>query len=422
MIIVIYSKTFKVKTLLVSALIAFTFLFSGMFLHVSAVECNGATVGYVRSVNSEKHVSRNIMKEIENKVVDDTDIECNIRVFESYIIPANQMTEPDKIADDILDNDKNLISGYSLKLFGKTFCAYETMAEVNRYIDKIASVFSKYKKVSNISVLKFGIEKSYFSSPFEVKISEFLDYAGYNLNLSDYRDFTEMNKRETYSLYSPYVSEDTIISEGCDEIKKVQYYCNIHNEKIIGKELISETVLQESVPQLIYTSDKNKVSRENAVEALFCLDNGMSEKQKEFVAKILPTVIDGYNNYDILPSLTLAQAILESDWGTCHIKNNLFGFKSYSINEPRTACLTHEFVNGEYIETTCYFRTYNSFEDSVKDYHNLLYNNQIYSKVISADNYVDACKEQGKSGYATCPTYGEQLLNLIETYNLYYWD
>ena len=45
--------------------------------------------------------------------------------------------------------------------------------------------------------------------------------------------------------------------------------------------------------------------------------------KEEFIQAVLPGAIDGYYRYNILPSLTIAQAILESDWGKKHIQNNL---------------------------------------------------------------------------------------------------
>ena len=52
--------------------------------------------------------------------------------------------------------------------------------------------------------------------------------------------------------------------------------------------------------------------------------------REEFIQMILPAAMEGYKKYKILPSLTLAQAALESAWGKSHIQHNLFGIKTSS--------------------------------------------------------------------------------------------
>lgn len=49
--------------------------------------------------------------------------------------------------------------------------------------------------------------------------------------------------------------------------------------------------------------------------------------KKKIVDKINPIAQKGYKKYGILPSLTIAQSILESGWGEKQVGNNIFGIK-----------------------------------------------------------------------------------------------
>ena len=85
----------------------------------------------------------------------------------------------------------------------------------------------------------------------------------------------------------------------------------------------------------------------------------------------------------ILPSLTIAQAILESTWGTSELAteaNNLFGIKvSESWDGEVYGKLTTEYIDNKKVEVFCYFKKYKSIEDSILDHNKFLqksrYNN-----------------------------------------------
>lgn len=69
------------------------------------------------------------------------------------------------------------------------------------------------------------------------------------------------------------------------------------------------------------------------------------------------------------PSVTLAQAAMESAWGTSRFfseANNVFGVWSFNANEPRIA------AGEQRGEKTIWVRKYDSLEDSVRDYYRLL--------------------------------------------------
>jgi flagellum-specific peptidoglycan hydrolase FlgJ len=55
--------------------------------------------------------------------------------------------------------------------------------------------------------------------------------------------------------------------------------------------------------------------------------------KREFINLVRDGAVKGYTVFRILPSLTIAQAILESGWGSSKLSqkaNNLFGIKASS--------------------------------------------------------------------------------------------
>ena len=62
------------------------------------------------------------------------------------------------------------------------------------------------------------------------------------------------------------------------------------------------------------------------------------QQHEEFIQSIAPAAVNSSHNYGILPSITIAQAILESDWGQSQLASNyhnLFGIKSDNPNNPK---------------------------------------------------------------------------------------
>jgi len=122
-------------------------------------------------------------------------------------------------------------------------------------------------------------------------------------------------------------------------------------------------------------------------------------------------------------SFITAQAALESGWGKHQILNqdgstshNLFGIKAGGSWAGKVAKVwTTEFINGSYQKVLADFRSYDSYEDSFKDYAALLKNSPRYRGVI-ANGSTPAGFAEGlqNAGYATDPGYAAKLKNIIQ--------
>lgn len=144
--------------------------------------------------------------------------------------------------------------------------------------------------------------------------------------------------------------------------------------------------------------------------------------KQEFINLVVPGAVEAYKKYNILPSLTLAQACLESNWGNSAPGNMLFGIKwTKDCGFGWQLLWTKEYINGKWERVRAKFRKYNSYAESIADHAHLLLKPR-YAKVLTAKDYKEACTEIWKAGYATDPDYVDKLIRLIEDYNLNKWD
>ena len=153
----------------------------------------------------------------------------------------------------------------------------------------------------------------------------------------------------------------------------------------------------------------------------------ITEKQQAFLEEVGALAVAGMRSDGILASLTLAQAILESDWGTSGLAvqgKALFGIKAGTSWKGKVYnAETQECYDGvHFITTNAAFRAYSSWADSVADHSSLLTSLSRYRAVVGELNYQAACQELQAAGYATDPHYAEKLIQLIEMYSLTTYD
>lgn len=148
-----------------------------------------------------------------------------------------------------------------------------------------------------------------------------------------------------------------------------------------------------------------------------------------FIKKVSPYAVVLGKQYGVLPSITIAQAILESNWGTSSLAsqyNNYFGIKG---DDPANTKVlqTKEYTDGQWITINGRFRVYSDFRESMKDHTTLLvngtsWNSQQYKQVIQSNDYVEAAVALQKDGYATDPGYTTKIIRIIQKYNLKKYD
>lgn len=152
-------------------------------------------------------------------------------------------------------------------------------------------------------------------------------------------------------------------------------------------------------------------------------------QRKAFIKKIGPIAKQVDKSYDLLPSITIAQACLESNYGQSTLSkkyNNLFGVKG---TNPNTSAVltTKEYVKGKWVNVKARFQIYDSYEASIRAHARLFqngttWNHKQYKHVLAAKNYKQQAKALVQDGYATDPNYATKLTNLIKQYNLDKYD
>ncbi|HFR5317446.1 TPA: glucosaminidase domain-containing protein [Streptococcus equi subsp. zooepidemicus] len=143
-----------------------------------------------------------------------------------------------------------------------------------------------------------------------------------------------------------------------------------------------------------------------------------------FLDDIKSAVIAEWHNHKILPSLTAAQAILESGWGKYAPHNALFGIKADSSWSGKSfdTKTQEEYQPGVVTDLVDRFRAYDSWDESILDHGQFLVDNPRYHAVIGETDYKKACHAIKAAGYATASDYAELLIQLIEENNLQKWD
>lgn len=148
-----------------------------------------------------------------------------------------------------------------------------------------------------------------------------------------------------------------------------------------------------------------------------------------FIKRVEDGAILTWRTNQILPSISIAQGILESDSGNSSLAveaNNLFGIKAtYPWDGESHEKITTEYVNGEEVITTASFRKYPSWNASIKD-HAIFFvstdwRKDLYKGVVGETDYKKAA-EALQGTYATDPKYASKLVGVIERYGLHKFD
>lgn len=148
-----------------------------------------------------------------------------------------------------------------------------------------------------------------------------------------------------------------------------------------------------------------------------------------FIAKLAAIARKEYLTRDkwVLPSVCIAQAALETGWGTSGLMtkaNAFFGIKAGSSWKGKVySSKTNECYDGKtYTQITAAFRAYDSLEESVADYYNLICGSSRYAGAVNNGNAESAITAIKNGGYATSPTYIKNVMNIINSYNLTQYD
>jgi LysM repeat protein len=150
---------------------------------------------------------------------------------------------------------------------------------------------------------------------------------------------------------------------------------------------------------------------------------------QDFVNWVAPYAMQTMRETQVLASLTIAQACLESGYGASDLSkqaNNFFGIKGSgdagSVSYPTT-----EFVNGVEEKVTASFAKFSTPKQCF-DRRAGLFQNGVswdankYRNLIGETDFLKACRLVQLDGYATDPAYATKLISIGQEYNLTQYD
>ena len=145
-----------------------------------------------------------------------------------------------------------------------------------------------------------------------------------------------------------------------------------------------------------------------------------NKQYEAYIKKYRELAVEEMKKYHIPASITLAQGLLESGAGQSALarkSNNHFGIKCGSDWYGKTVSHDDD-ARGE-----C-FRAYKHPKDSYEDHSKFLAGRPRYASLFNLNitDYRGWARGLKKAGYATNPRYADQLIGIIELYELYKYD
>ena len=145
-----------------------------------------------------------------------------------------------------------------------------------------------------------------------------------------------------------------------------------------------------------------------------------NKQYEAYIKKYRELAVEEMKKYHIPASITLAQGLLESGAGQSALarkSNNHFGIKCGSDWYGKTVSHDDD-ARGE-----C-FRAYKHPKDSYEDHSKFLAGRPRYASLFNLNitDYKGWARGLKKVGYATNPRYADQLIGIIELYELYKYD
>lgn len=151
---------------------------------------------------------------------------------------------------------------------------------------------------------------------------------------------------------------------------------------------------------------------------------GRLHSPRDFVHSLYPIAEEVAAELGMDPRVLLAQSALETGWGRKLISradgsssHNLFGIKADARwDGERATVSTVEYRDGVARLEKANFRSYDSFEESFRDYVKFLQENPRYQQALSASHNPEAFAQRLQdAGYATDPVYAKKISRVMNS-------
>ncbi len=151
------------------------------------------------------------------------------------------------------------------------------------------------------------------------------------------------------------------------------------------------------------------------------------EQQFAFLKNVVTAALASQAKWGVPASVTIAQAIDESEWGQSDLArqcNNFFGIKTAHLHgEPYQRFPTHEYINGMLKTVMADFRKYPSPIESFDDHGRLLATHVRYQPAMAVvDDPAAFALQLQACGYCTNKNYPGDLMRLVKQFDLTQYD
>ncbi len=214
------------------------------------------------------------------------------------------------------------------------------------------------------------------------------------------------------------------------------------DNKVPFKEIVYVEKIEKKITVLSAAKPKKKVTKPNtitpadrSIEIVPSTTNTVSDikpatkseidevprsVQKDFLKTYSNISIQEMDRTGIPASITMAQAVIESRFGTSTLAretNNHFGIKCFS-----KSCKPGHCVNKYDDFHKDFFRTYKTVDESFIEHSNFLMKNTYRKLLKFGKDYRSWAKGLREYGYATDKQYDKKLIQVIEKYDLTHLD
>lgn len=151
--------------------------------------------------------------------------------------------------------------------------------------------------------------------------------------------------------------------------------------------------------------------------------------REQFIAALAPLAQADERLSGVPASITIAQAILESNSGNSQLAvqgNNLFGMKGKGPAGSIVLPTKEHRPDGTVFTVNAAFRAYSNWQESVRDHSELIakgvsWNRSLYEGALHTDGR-SAARALQQAGYATDTRYADKLIAIIDRHGLDRYD
>ena len=143
---------------------------------------------------------------------------------------------------------------------------------------------------------------------------------------------------------------------------------------------------------------------------------------QDFIKAIGSAAQASAHQTNVPASFTIAEAALESGWGTSQLATqgfNLFGVKADSSWHGDTLTMrTREFLKGQWVMVPALWRKYPDWISCMTDHAQFLITNERYKAAFACKTGEAFAQAVAEAGYATDPDYANKIISVMRAHQL----